>query len=231
MSLAGVLRYNIHAVHGSEELVHTGWLVPTASGDYPGDGDWGGATFLPSLSQQELDLLCSAIASEWATFMTAENNDFAPTLIYDRVDLYEMDATLHSVGQSTYTWPTANQPKGTGSSEAPYPLSVCATLRTGLPGRSRRGRLYLGGLSGAWINTSGRASGAKVTGLGNALKAFYNNVGAYAYDGATGRAHPSVVSRRKNDARQLKAVDIDDVFDWQSRRQDSLTPTWQHFLL
>lgn len=90
--------------------------------------------------QDELDALADAVA-EWYgdTYVNVLANDVVGREIYARmldnaIDIQSIDTTIGSV------------PGGAGTPAAPGNVTFCVTLRSGLTGRSARGRMFIPGI-------------------------------------------------------------------------------------
>lgn len=222
----GMVRYQIHGTHGGEELVHTGWLEPYSGASPLTEADFAGPNLLSVLTQNDLNTIANSVGSAWAAFISSRSGSFDSSLKYDKVDVYRVDATGKATDQAEFMWPTASQPTGGSASVAPYALALCCTLRTGHPGRRRRGRLYLGGLAQLVVGSNGRTSSNVTTNFSTDLATFYRTLNGTTGLSSSARVVAAVNSAVGGFALPIQTVAVDDLFDWQSRRQDSLTSAW-----
>lgn len=98
----------------------------------------------------------------------------------------------------------------------PPEVALVVSLRTALANRTGRGRFYLPQLAATALDADGLLSDAAQTGLVNALQ------DAWSGSNAAGE-NPVVYSRTARATRVITSFDIGDVFDVQTRRQNSLT--------
>lgn len=115
----------------------------------------------------------------------------------------------------------------TGSMSEPPQQSIVISLRTEVPGRSHRGRLYWPAVKGATTDTGGRVPAATVTGaLADAktyLRALQDAIKAGAFPGANPvTVELAVVSQTIASQTRVKTLQIGNVFDVQRRRRDAL---------
>ncbi len=223
MTLQDVLRFNIHAtLDTNEEMVHTLHAAVAIGGSFTGQ-DWGGGDFFGPYTVSQLNSLSSSIATKWATFVTTCSSLIGNQVTYDRVDAYTLDASAKATNQGTFSWAGGSQPKGGGGNKLPNSLAVCCSLRTDYPGRSRRGRMFIGCLSSS--SPGQTIPGTITTVLGPAMSTFLHDVGTITVPTDGGSLVPVIASRRYGYVNKITSVIVDNVWDWQSRRMNKVTPT------
>jgi hypothetical protein len=109
--------------------------------------------------------------------------------------------------------------KGTGAVSLPGQVALCATLLTGAPGRSNRGRLFLGGLAGSTLEANGKIRAIDLDVLRNGLAGFYTAVRDNA--GTADEFRPVVVSPTLGTSRRITTVQMGDVYDTMRSRRNA----------
>lgn len=140
-----------------------------------------------------------------------------------RVELRTANFQLMGVGENSYS-PAL---KGTGPSTHPPQTAVVASLRTALPGRSGRGRLYLPA-TGLGLQSTLQMTETQATNIATAVKTWVSDLAATATAAypAPGPLHLFVVhSKKNNTAQDVSAIQVDTVLDSQRRRRDKLVGT------
>lgn len=132
----------------------------------------------------------------------------------DQVDAYQYEGGTKAAVQATMaaTWTTS-----TASITLPNQVCAVASLRTGLPGRARRGRMYLPVL-GTVSSASGQCQDGNLGLLSQGLATFFGTFNTHAW------GKVSVMSASTSDMYQVSEVQIDSVLDTQRRRRDKLVP-------
>jgi hypothetical protein len=200
-------RANINAVINGDSMVHTVWM----------QADQG------NLQSNLTQLVAERVRDKWAQFISG-GNDGSPSLAgllstgtrYTTVQAYKIDAdgTASDVADAAF----ATTVKGSGTTGMPSHVALVVTLLTGAPGRSRRGRLYLGGFSSSTtLTTDGLLAGTAHTNLTTSAGKFYtalrDNVG-------NDLIRPVVVSPTLGTASKITTVQIGNVWDtMRSRRK------------
>lgn len=106
---------------------------------------------------------------------------------------------------------------GTGAGGIPNQVSIVATLLTGAPGRSRRGRIYLPVNNGAGFTANGRLTVANTVILADAVAAWFGAINSVA----SGR-YVKVFSPTTGTANTVTQVSVGDVADTQRSRRGDL---------
>lgn len=110
---------------------------------------------------------------------------------------------------------------GTGTANLPKETSLVVSLRTSVPGRSGRGRMYFPACGNS-LNSVGLINPLDSThGLAAALLTAFNALNAAAIN-------PIVASFSKSNYHAVRTLVIDNKPDTQRRRQDKLEPTDVH---
>lgn len=208
---SGVARFNITgSLAGGEQIVHSLWMKPDGTAALGGD---------------YLQAMTDKVRDEWAKTMVGPGGTIPPLAgflssgtRYTAVSGYLVDALGKATAQSEATF--ATPPAGSVSSTAPPSIAICVTLHTNKPGRTGRGRLYLGGLSNSLVGAEGRFSNVPQGELVATMTDFYKRLRDSPFSGDPYR--PVVVSRTRGEAHKIVKVSIGDVFDTMRSRRTSL---------
>lgn len=100
-----------------------------------------------------LEDLAELAVTIWTTFHSASSAGFSTVVFFERVDTYFIGSNGRAIRQGTAA--PASPVGGVGTITMPNQIAVVASLRTGQPGRARRGRMYLPMLAQD-LNTDGR---------------------------------------------------------------------------
>lgn len=214
---ANTRRINIEAgLLGGEQMVHTFHCRATDPSGFVGGN--------PTLQQQ-----ADFVRTAWNTsFMTWAPNAWGPkvstTTVYTRVVVYQLTAAggVEDSAEALFSPGLA----GTGVGLMPSSSAIVASMKTGKPGRSFRGRSYLGGLAPNTLETTtGRVSTATTALLAASMANFLTTLNGEGADaGGEPAIEMGVLSRTRTLLTPIIAVIVDNVFDQQSRRNDSLIP-------
>jgi hypothetical protein len=203
-----LFRCNINATTPGEIVVNTVWVREDA---------------LNNVATPQT--IADKVRDTWSTMVTAgigegQSSPLAPYFAngtkFTSVTAYRVNGLGKSTEQAEATFATAV--KGTGSMALPPQCAIVTTLLTGAPGRSARGRLFLGGLS-TFLTDEGRITPAAQLVLANNLAGFYIGVRAQA-GGDTFR--PVVVSPTTTQARKITRIQIGNVVDTMRSRRGKL---------
>lgn len=110
---------------------------------------------------------------------------------------------------------------GTGTSNHPAQTACVVSLRSTVPGRSGRGRMYLPA-TGAALGGTMQFTNAQLTGVAGRAAQLVADLGTSSYQDAPLKA---VVASQAG-ARQITRVEVDNDPDTQRRRSDKLLPTF-----
>jgi hypothetical protein len=211
------IRANIRAsLAGAEEMVHTLHFerVNTATTDQP-----------------TLQAIANKIVEEWTevifvgtTGSTSLANVLKSTVVYTTVDVYALSAAGLAEEQAQATFGTTA--KGIGTSSAlPPEVALTVSLRTGLPGRRMRGRLYLGGFTTSALGDTGIATTAVQQQVAQALQRFGTDMKMQTAT-SVDTLNWVVLSRAATATTAITQVRVGSLFDVQRRRQHSLSETF-----
>lgn len=143
----------------------------------------------------------------WASMTT-------PGVGIDRVTTGEITV---ATGQQQSLRETVTNLVGTAAGDAlPAEVALVVSLRTPLANRSGRGRFYLPQPAASTLDVDGTLDAAVQGSLADALAA------AWAAANGAGE-NPVVYSRTNRTVQSITSFDVGDVFDVQTRRQNSLT--------
>lgn len=145
--------------------------------------------------------------------------------VYDRAQMY----FVNSAGVALFQWEYAPSPPvaGGGTPLHPPQVAVVASLRTGLPGRNRRGRMYLPCL-GVAIGGGGLIPTATAGGIAEAAAELLTGINTVVA-GEFGAESRVVVASNTGIGllTPVTSVQVGNVFDTQRRRRSDFTETWQ----
>lgn len=143
----------------------------------------------------------------YASFLT-------PSVAIDRITTGEITVLT---GQQQALRETVTNIVGTAVGNAqPAEVALVVSLRTALANRTGRGRFYLPQPAANTLDTDGNLIAAAQSGIVGALES------AWATSNAAGES-PVVYSRTARATRAITSFDVGDLFDVQTRRQNSLT--------
>ena len=192
----------------------------TINGLLPGGEIWATQFWLDDVligTQANLDDLASVCATalagqEGLLLKTLSATSFLSGLT---VRYYPAGSTAASL-QST---PTFTQSAGTGTKNNPNQSCIVASLRSGVPGRRNRGRMYWPNTGGD-LGADGLITAAMATNIGSGLA---NMFGAINNPGSTEGGWVSVLSRLTGAAQHVLNVQVDRRPDVQRRRANKIS--------
>jgi hypothetical protein len=204
-------RCNIVAsIPGGEQIVNTVWMRK--------------ASFV--FQDTDAQEIGDQVRNAWAALITAGSGGFTTGLaVFMGTDVQWTGVSTYRVnelGRSTQQAesPFAANVKGSAGSMLPPQLAVCVTLLTNRPGRSGRGRLFLGGISTGLLTPQGRLTVANRDGISARMAAFYKAVRDTPNNPDVAR--PVVVSPTATDANNITKVSVGDVPDTIRSRRNKL---------
>lgn len=177
------------------------------------------AAGIPPANQEDMDDLTDSIASALDTTLGAS------TALRD---LLTLDGSVTGVQTYYYgaTGPAILQGEapitvtGTGSTNAPFQTSMVFSLRTGLPGRSGRGRVYWPALGVDMTSTGNRVNqGTPYTELVTALSGVEDAASGYGLSLA-------VYSPTRDLLTLVSSIQMGNVPDVQRRRAENIAETY-----
>ncbi len=212
-----VVRVNIRATVGpSEEIVHTLHFVRVNTT----------ATEDPTLQQ-----IANEVRNRWQDILTVFAVDgstlaslLRTDLLYKTVDAYALSPAGLATSQAQALF--AGTAKGS-SSQVPLPpeVALVVSLKTEMPGRSGRGRLYMGGFDKDALFTGGLVKPVVQDTVVQALATFGNTMKMPTGAG-TDRLNWVVLSRTKTMVNRIVETRVGDLWDVQRRRQNALFETF-----
>jgi hypothetical protein len=179
-------------------------------------GFWTSAVTPPG-TQAQLQTDCNAIAAFVTTWWTAIKVSIYSSYALTEVDMYQYVAPSTVASLQAQTVLTAS-PGTNATPGSPIDTCVVVSLRSAVPGRSNRGRMYLPYHSTAAVAT-GLFVNSNTDNYGTATKALMTSVAGYA------SYVPVVVSRTHSTWQPLAAIDTDNKPDVQRRRENRLLPS------
>ena len=197
----GHIRWVFSANNVGGERINTGYWVATND---------------VTPTQAVLDAIAVQVAGYWNTTASGIAPYCYPGVSWLNVNGYYYDGTSNSAFMQTIA-PLAANPGTLAGAGSPIDTCLVVSLRTGFPGRSRRGRMYL-----PFHNTVGAASGQTTSGIAAAYAgAVASGMNSYS------AGHPgwaAVVSRTLGDSRAISLASCNTVPDVQRRRENKLSP-------
>ncbi len=208
---AGLVRANINANLGSGEImVNTVWI----RGDQAAGFD-----MLP------LQGIADRVRDAWRGFIElgqggalAQGAAFSTNTQWTKVSAYRVNALGKATEQAEALFPATT--KGSQNTALPPQTALVVTTLTARPGRSGRGRFYLGGLSTAGLTAGGRHSVNSANAIALAMAQFYVAIRDQPNVGDAYR--PVVVSPTPGDSFKIKSVAVGDVYDTMRSRRNKL---------
>jgi hypothetical protein len=203
-----LFRCNINATTPGEVVVNTVWVQSDA--------------LAAGITPQRV---ADKVRDKWAEMVTAgigagASSPLAPYFAngtrFTSVTAYRVNALGKATDQAEAVFGAAA--KGVGSMALPPQCAIVTTLLTGAPGRSARGRLFLGGLS-TFLTEEGRVTAQAQAVLANNMAGFY-----IAVRDQTGGDdfRPVVVSPTTGQARKITRIQIGNVVDTMRSRRGKL---------
>lgn len=153
----------------------------------------------------------TALENNWATIASSY---YSGTKL-QKVSVYEIPITGGpATDQAEETLTLAGS-----SSSVPVPanVAVVATLLTGAPGRSRRGRMYWPGFQSSALDGSGRIEAPFPSNLANFLADTFGEINV------VGTRLVGVYSRTTSSINAVQAVSVGDVWDTMRSRRNAVT--------
>lgn len=175
--------------------------------------DWVGP-----VDQAGIDTACVNISGLWATAWTSIKPYVSNDTSWNstRAYLYFAGTTTAAVVSEHLVAPVP----GTSPQHLPYQCGTVASLRTGVPSRRGRGRMYLP-TDGFAVSGAGQYSGAGTTDLCHAVASFMTAVNTFVPAQMTA----VVFSDTGSATHPITSVIVDSVPDIQRRRANKLVPT------
>lgn len=214
---AGAVRVTINGAYSNGEvLTHTLHLSP--SGDPNGDE--------PSVIA---DQAARRVRDRWVALLGRQffSSALMGTLTYTSVQAYSLDALGHAVAQAQANFDPGMSGHGSGV-VLPNQVAMCVTLRTNTAGRTGRGRMYLGGLSGSVLTNTGRFDKGACASMAAEFATFAVDLRTPGASGPAGghRFDLCVASPKASALRVVTGIAIGDVPDVQRRRRDRLVEAY-----
>jgi hypothetical protein len=203
-------RFNITAqVANGEQLVHTVWMQRDST----------------VIGPRSLQALTDKVRDQWSSTIlggTGLPGGIAARLYTQTKYIKVSGYTVNEQGRATEQAESqfANQPSGGAAAALPAQTALVVTLLTNQPGRSGRGRLYLGGLGVSNLDATGLVTAANTLLIANALAGFYVRLRDNVADDDSHR--PVVVSPTTGAANKIIRVQVGNVPDTMRSRRASL---------
>lgn len=175
------------------------------------------AAITPPSSQAALQTDCNAISAFVTTMWNAIKASIYTSYTLTEVDAYQYVWPSTTAQFQAQTLLTAN-PGTLATAASPIDTALVVSIRSAVPGRSGRGRMYLP-YHGLCLAASGMTSGTPYTTYATAVKALFTSVAGYS------SYAPIVASRTHGTWQPPSAILCDNKPDVQRRRVDRLLPT------
>jgi hypothetical protein len=206
-----LFRCNITATTPGEQIVNTVWMRTDATAFAAG---------------ADAQLVADRVRDKWTQLITgglpnttpAAAGLFANTTQWTTVSAYAVNATGHSVAQAEAVFGATV--KGSAANALPPQNALVVTLLTARPGRSGRGRMFLGGLSTAILGSNGRLPAAQSAEVAQQMGEFYKSLRDSPFQNDIIR--PVVVSPTLTDSFKIERVQVGDVMDTMRSRRGKL---------
>jgi hypothetical protein len=203
-------RCNINATTPGEIIVNTVWMKQDTGS-------------VPSLAPQAV---ADKVRNVWEAMVNVGNAPFGasvPMKKYFANDTFFTSVTCYKVNAAGRSVDQAEAPfidtKGIGSFALPPQCALVTTLLTGAPGRSARGRLFLGGLS-TFLTPQGRVTPLAQQEWADAMASFY--IQLRTANNAPDVMRPVVVSPTTTSARKITRIQVGNVIDTMRSRRGKL---------
>lgn len=174
------------------------------------------AAVTPPTTQAQLQTDCTAIAGFVTTWWTAIKGLIYSSYSLTEVDMYQYVAPSRVATLQAQSVLTA-APGTNAATGSPIDTACVVSIRSAVPGRSHRGRMYVPCHSGV-APASGMFTGTPNTTIGTATKAMFTSVAGYS------SYVPVVVSRTHNTWDAVASLITDNKPDVQRRRENKLIP-------
>lgn len=143
----------------------------------------------------------------------------------EAVTAYALDTSGHA-SEVQIASTTTNPIHGSGSLALPSEVALCASVETGAPGRSKRGRSFLPGLDCAALDVVGFLQLTFAQDIATAYAAVLGTINAHAYiDSAS--AEVVVLSEKMGAAYPVTEVKVGQILDVQRRRRNGAPETYK----
>lgn len=183
------------------------------SGEEHQHGFW---TIRPTGENSDPALEASQVAQAYLDNWTAVSGAFHVGYTLDQVTVYRVDeATGDSIDAGVANIGLAGTHSGTNP--LPPQIATVVSLRTPLVGRSRRGRLYLGGQAATHLTATGRLEPAAQGLIADFVEDLFEQVNL-----ALDARRVCVYSRVLRTTANVTSIAVGDVFDTQRRRRNGL---------
>jgi hypothetical protein len=164
---------------------------------------------------QLLGVVSGSLTGNFLT--TAVKALFGTGVVFTTVSLYYYNGGSTAALQAQNSG--INTPGTSAAAQLPDQCALVVSLLTGIPGRTKRGRLYLPPMSAGLMNGNGQLSSATCTTVAAAMAAFFNGIRTSANG-----AQPVVASATAGTKTPLTSVRVDSIVDTQRRRRNKIIP-------
>lgn len=204
-------RCNINSQYGGEIVVNTLWVQEDQA-----------SVLGPDVSAQTI---ADRVRDAWSTMILTGygtgggmQTQFKSAALFTSVDCYAVDSEGKATAQASAAFaPTIS---GTGGSGLPPQVALVVTLLTGVPGRSGRGRMFLGNLAYPNALVSGRVAPEVQASVARNIAGFLTAVRDDPL--AEDDFRPVVVSPTTSTARKITSVSVGNVYDTMRSRRNKL---------
>lgn len=182
------------------------------------------STALPSTPLSQLDMNTCAAAIGELVLTNALRSLMSTACVWTgvRIEQRTDSGALQTVGEAAKTTPVS----GSGNASKPFQTSLVISLRTAVPGRSGRGRIYWPALGASISSTSLRLTGPTPADILDGFNSLFNGIqSAVDVMLGSGTAQIAVRSERLKTENRVNALEVGDILDVQRRRRDKAVET------
>jgi hypothetical protein len=188
----------------------------TFSGSYAGGEAFTTGFYVNTTADGDAADLAEAVGDIYVAQSWSIATPLMPSDTVDKMTVYKY-ASIGTPAIDAAEYELNEVGTASGSNALPPQNSIVVTLRTGAPGASRRGRMYLPfrGMSGCTA-TGLVATGAQEA-IGDGIAAFFGAVNLATVQ------HVVVASQKTGQTHNVTTIEVGNVFDTQRRRRAALT--------
>jgi hypothetical protein len=201
-ALAQFQRVVLHGTGVGSEIWQTGFSVVSSS---------------PPISQASLQVQCDALVSPVTTWWNAIKANISTSFTLTGISMYAYSYPTTTALFQAESAPINSAGTLTGNG-SPIDTALVISLRTGVPGRSQRGRMYVP-FHGPITVATGLLAGATATAYNTATKALFDTANGLTTNTV------SVISRTHGSYEKVKTLLADNKPDVQRRRENRLAPS------
>lgn len=204
-------------------LVRCNVTATTINGETVVNTIWMQTDAFAGFGSVELVDVANRVRDAWTTMLVTGfngslgiNDLFHSQTVWRTVSAYAVDSRGRATNQGESTFLATA--KGSGASTQAPQVAIVVTTLSGVPGRSGRGRIFLGGLSNASMGSDARIAVGARDRIAQAVGGMYQQARNAPFQSDVIR--PVIVSPTTGQARRIRAVTVGDVFDTMRSRRN-----------